>query len=241
MVLSNVREFFWPLLDMKPIKTVEIIALNDLQFDESNTEEVYYWAKRYFETEEERRRTIESKSTIFIGTFGVVTAIITVVAKDIITSTIDKTLTFWSIFSTLVLICAIIYYCRAIWFTIKTLERMKYNIMGFNDFNISGNKELYVQSMILQLINMTKKNSLLTNEKINNLVLAQEYFKRAIVAIAFFPIVVFINVIFVKTNFNILDVLYDNNSAVVFMLLYTIFTILLAVFSEIYQNHHIDG
>lgn len=83
-VFKQVREFFWPLLEKgEPPKFEELIKDNIL-VDNSFLPEVFRYTLDCYNREEERRKGIESKSSLFIGTISVVTSVILGVASILV-------------------------------------------------------------------------------------------------------------------------------------------------------------
>jgi hypothetical protein len=85
---------------------------------------------------------------------------------------------------------------RTVWFAVKVHERKPFNTFYHNDILKNGDEREYSKQLIISIVNKTKKNSLVINSKINNMVMAQEYFKRAIITLSiysFFLIIFFIN------------------------------------------------
>ena len=72
---------------------------------------------------------------------------------------------------------------RAVWFAIEVLERKGYHTLGHADFVKNGKPENYKADLASKLINMTINNQKIINSKVNSMVLAHEYFKRAIILI----------------------------------------------------------
>ncbi len=192
-VFIDIRELIWPLLE--PLEESKQNEINETDcFWKSKEEDfILSYVEKYSESEENRKKEVESKSTIFIGTFGVVTAVLISLTKELILNdSVPVT------FSKLLLICmmtlAIIYLCRAIWFSIKALERRKYFTMGFPKFMLDESTDKKRQIIIMQY-NNTKKNQDEINIKVDYMTMAQEYFKRAIVVVATFSVIVFVNYI----------------------------------------------
>jgi hypothetical protein len=192
-VFIDIRELIWPLLEPLEESKQKEINETDCFWNSKEEDFILRYVEKYSESEENRKKEVESKSTIFIGTFGVVTAVLISLTKELILNdSVPVT------FSKLLLICmmtlAIIYLCRAIWFSIKALERRKYFTMGFPKFMLNESTDKKRQIIIMQY-NNTKKNQDEINIKVGYMTMAQEYFKRAIVVVATFSVIVFVNYI----------------------------------------------
>lgn len=179
--LKIVREFFWPLLDPLEIELpFEEIPVSEITVDEANLETAFNLALKYYEDEEDRRKSVESKSSIFIGTVGLLITILLSVTKDFI---LDMSNNVNLLFILLIInwILIIIYLFRVTWFSIKGIERGSYRVLEYSDFIKTGG--FYKKELICKLINKTRRNYKVVNNKVDYMVMAQEYFKRAIVAI----------------------------------------------------------
>lgn len=196
MKLKPIREFFWPPLDPLPTnrKKPEEISINDIDVPDENIETTYSLALSYYKQEEERKSSVESKSTIFIGTLGVTITIILAVAK-----LLSDSFTFNNSFLLTMLVFVSLYLCRSLWFSIKALERKEYHCLNYNDFVTSKNSS-YLKGLIVKLINNTNKNSITINEKVDYMTMAQEYFKRAVVTIIIYNFF-FLFFYFIKNSF----------------------------------------
>lgn len=96
----------------------------------------------------------------------------------------------WSIgvFS-LLLFVLMIYMARTIWFSIKALERRSYQTIEAMDFLVNADQPEYYKFIIARVLNKIRINSQTINEKVDNMVMAQAYFKRAIVVVTIYSFV----------------------------------------------------
>lgn len=189
VTFNEIRDIFWPVLEPKAKPEDVPKVLDVLDIDPSSLDLVYDWAKEYYSYEEERRQNVESKSTILIGTLGVLSAIITVVANNIISCQAVEDLSSRSIIPGVILLVGIAYYCRALFYAISTLKKRPYHLIGDKEFIIRAQNSEYKEHIIKNLIKMSKANADLTNLKVDDMTMAQEFFKRAIITISFFAFV----------------------------------------------------
>ncbi|WP_411679673.1 hypothetical protein [Clostridium thailandense] len=183
-LIIDLREIIWPLLDPLEERTPRQISEIDCKWDDTETDIILQYVEKYHESEEKRRNQVESKSTIFIGTFAVAATILISLVKDMIFNN-TVSCTPFRLFLISVLTLAIIYLCRAIWFSIKALERRRYCTTGLPDFMLSncGEKK---KKMIIRQYNNIKKNQDEINIKVDYMTMAHEYFKRAVATVALF-------------------------------------------------------
>ncbi|MDQ0214937.1 hypothetical protein J2S13_001336 [Oikeobacillus pervagus] len=187
-LIKNIREFIWPLLDPLEEHDVLQIGEEDCDWEEEDLDLMLEYANKYYESEEERKKDVESKSTIFIGTFGVTATILIYLSKDLIlnNSVIQSPFMIILIF---LMTLSIIYLCRAIWFSIKALQRQNYYRLSFPRFMLENNVNKK-KRLIVKLYNYSKKNSETINLKVDFMTMAQEYFKRVVVLVSLFSILV---------------------------------------------------
>ena len=188
-IFNQVREFFWPLLGKEEIKPRSRLEKNDINVDNRHLEETLKYAIENYKSEEERRKNIESKSSLFISIISVVTAIILGV-----TTVLIKVNDFNFILLILIFILFLlsVYMSRTIWFALKTLERKAYFSISINDFLISEKEDDYFKRLIVEISNKINQNSIVINEKVDNMTMAQEYFKRAIIVVSIYSLIILI-------------------------------------------------
>lgn len=194
--LKFLRELVWPLLEPDDESLhVKEIDIDKITISSEEYDTAFDLALQYYKDEKERNGKIESKSTVFIGSFGVAATIIIAVTKDIINSN-TFSLNINNFFTLLTLTLIVVYLSRALWFSIKALERRGFSSLNCKDFIDKSNNVEYKKNIIFRLINCTRKNYNVINSKADYMAMAQEYFKRAVVIIAVLPIIVFTNVLF---------------------------------------------
>lgn len=96
-----------------------------------------------------------------------------------------------------------LYMSRTVWFSIKALERKNYYSISVSDFLIKSAKEEYYIELIVEIANKIERNAITINNKVDNMTMAQEYFKRAIVVVALCSFVILI-LFFSKSEINML-------------------------------------
>lgn len=191
MSLAKLRELIWPLLEKdKPgsFSSKEPDEI-DLIIAVENLEEAFRLKSKMTDLEEDRRKSIESKASLFIGTISVATSV--VVASSAFISG-SQELTVPIKISVVISFVLSIYASRTVWFSVKTLERRTYSVLDINDINFNGDKFQYYR----HLINVFHKNEITNQSSINTKVdyftLAQEYYKRAIITICIYSFFIFI-------------------------------------------------
>ncbi|QZT37110.1 hypothetical protein K5X82_18030 [Halosquirtibacter xylanolyticus] len=178
MALKDIREFFWPLLDPPHRGRIETdYILEDINTEDS--EELNFLldlAQKRYQREDDRLKTVEQKASLFIGIMGIVTTVILTTMTQL-----SKEVAFdsFKILSFALLLIFFIYLIRTLSFSIKTLGRARYYVVDWNDIKTNIG-EGYIKKYILLYFEMAEKNKIVINDKVNDMVLAQENFKRAI-------------------------------------------------------------
>jgi hypothetical protein len=195
-ILTNIREFFWPLLEPEPKATRE---KKETQFSEpesieSNLEEkseadlkiLLSESQRAYEEEESRRKTIENKGSIFIAFNSVLVALLLNGLPWIMSSESDYlTCRGGAIF---LLGITIIYFVRAIWFALKIFQRRQFHsITTKKIIKASELSDLsFLRNLISQYLSCTMKNYDTVNKQVDDMTMCHEYLKRGIVTLGLF-------------------------------------------------------
>jgi len=177
--ISKIREIFSPLMekdnvDRNPTKYFsKNITLPD---DDLNI--MLELAKRHYDTEKDRAKNIETKSIVFISSISIIVTILLGVAKEYFFKSSSNNVEILPLFSIL-LTLIVVYFTRVIWFSIKALERQNYHILGNKDYlNCEGE---YKKEIITKIANAISNNYATIDAKVDAMVMAQAYFKRAII------------------------------------------------------------
>lgn len=186
-LFKNIREFFWPLLEEAENPFHELLNENDITVSSEHLQKTLDYALNNYNEESERKTSVENKASMFIGTISIVTSIV-IAATSIIVK--DEGFIVTTLILIILLSILTIYMSRTIWFAIKTLERRNYYSISINDFLIKDIDDNYYRKIISEITNKINRNSSIINQKVDNMTMAQEYFKRAIVTIALYSLVV---------------------------------------------------
>jgi len=188
-LFNRIREFFWPLLEKETIKSPENLDPEEIKIHSDQLERTLNLSINCYEKEDERRKTIEDKSSLFIGTISIITSVLigvtTVLAKSDEFKNSILLLAFLLFFLTL-------YMARTIWFSVKALERKSYNTLTIDDLLINEQKDQYYKKLIAEISNKMRKNSLIINTKVDYMTMAQEYFKRSIIIVVIYAFTILI-------------------------------------------------
>lgn len=188
-IFSSIREFFWPLLEKEKIEPKPALNTNDINVDKRHLKETLKYAIENYKSEEERRKNIESKSSLFISIISVVTAVILGVTTVLIK--VDE-FNFILLILIFILFILSVYMSRTVWFALKTLEREAYFSISINDFLITEKEDDYFKKLIVEISNKINRNTLVINKKADNMTMAQEYFKRAIIVVSLYSLLILI-------------------------------------------------
>lgn len=193
-ILKDIREVLWPILDpLEDDVKIKTINESDCEFNEQEVDLALKYIDDYKNSEDSRRKDVESKATIFIGTFGVATTVLINLAKEFIFNS-QTTNTVFNMVVIGLISLTIIYLCRAIHFAIKALQKRNYHSLGFPDFMLSDCNDKKKQLLIRQY-NSINRNREEINIKVDYMNMAQEYFKRSIVTVAGITIIILLKYI----------------------------------------------
>ena len=107
--------------------------------------------------------------------------------------------------------------------------------MFFKDYLISDSKDLYTKNIIVKLINNTNKNIEAINGKVNNMAMAQEYFKRSLVVFIIYSgllVVFFLQKFSANINdkiINLINSIYLSSLALIFICTLCIVSIIINI------------
>lgn len=190
-MLLRLRECLWPMLEPKrkrkqDRKSFRIDDNPSFEYTKENMQyKILEYALDYYKQEDDRRKEVETKASLFIGVisvaFSLFLGIFSIAEKKNFNS-----FTGFELIITLVCFTTLLtYMLRSAWFAVKALERQKYHVVSVEDFFIQSSEEHYYKQLIEKIVSVTNSNSEKINEKVDYMVLAQEYFKRMIWAFVF--------------------------------------------------------
>ena len=191
-LFRNAREFFWPLLEKGEIIEPSCLNVSEITIDSSHLQKTLEYVFDCYNSEADRRKSIEGKASLFIGTISVVTSVVLGV-----TSILVKENDFDITISALIILLFILtlYMSRTIWFSIQALERKNYYSISVNDFLLNDSNDEYYKKLIAEITNKINKNALTINGKVDSMTMAQEYFKRAIIVVALYSFLILLRFI----------------------------------------------
>lgn len=172
-------DIFWPTLEKeKPlVKDLDSKFLKCDNIKKGEEDFILNKALSCLQAEEDRRKTIESKASLFVGVITISTTLVITFTKSFVE---NEYLVFTDWVQLFLLSLLSIYLVRTIWFAIKTLEKGVFSCLEITDFVDSvKNRESKIK-LIKDIVNTIEKNIVVTNTKVDSMTLAQLYFKRAI-------------------------------------------------------------
>jgi hypothetical protein len=220
--MKRIREFFWPILEKSSRQKINKYSITDINISEENIDIALEFTFKIYDSELNRSSIIESKSSLFIGTLSVVTSVVLAVTTALINKNDFNISLFFIVFALFILT---IYMVRTIWYSIKVLERKNFDIFYHNDYLIKNAKSEYSKKIIVQLINKTNENVIIINSKVDNMTMAQEYFKRAIIVVGIYSGLVFLFFInkystglinIIKYSIEVINSIYLSSGLIIF-------------------------
>lgn len=186
------RDFFWPMLDGDASYKYE--ELKDCSFDDSQQlDKAIEIALLAAQREEERRSNVENKASLFIGAFSLAVTILISMIKDyILNMDMDEYSPIFLVIVVFFTSLIIIYLCRAAIYSVKAIERGNYSRIGIPKYLYDKNEKMYKEKLFMDIYNSIRKNFDAINKKVDYMVIAQETFKCAVRAAAFFAAALFL-------------------------------------------------
>jgi len=169
-IFHKILDFFWPhFTDEPPIYSnyLDTTIINNIK----DPETALKFAEKMLDNQRNRISSIESKSIVFIGLFSSVIAIFVFIIRDLLSSENNHI----SYAIVLILAILILYASQVLRYSIKALERRKYNQFNETSFLDKNKKEV-----IFELINCVKSNYDEINLKVDYMTLAQLFVHKII-------------------------------------------------------------
>jgi hypothetical protein len=146
---------------------------------------IEYLYKAYCE-ENDRRRTIETKSSLVISIF----AGFLVFVGNILINYFKNKQDSWNICDYLIAFCLfifLVYFFISLWHAEKAIDRARYAVLDIKLFESSCCKSKIAED----LYNSIMSNYVVNNKKANHMVAVQKYFKRSLIILAILFLLVF--------------------------------------------------
>ena len=130
---STFRDIFWPLIDKEQLKEKDLNPLFEKcdNIKEGDEEKILAQSIKCIEEEGDRKKTIETKASLFVSVITISTTLVLNYTKQFIDLT-DLNWFEWLQLSLLTILT--IYLVRTIWFSVKALERKVYHCLDITDF-----------------------------------------------------------------------------------------------------------
>lgn len=186
-VWRNVREFVWPMLEGEASQNQAISVDPVVSLSDDCLEDAFKLQNKLFDAEDDRRKGIESKAALFIGTISVTSSVVVATSALLISNNAYSV----QIRISVLLSCILsIYTVTTVWYSVKSLERRAYANLDFDDITVGSNKNEYFKKLIIALEKAIRINQDSTNDKMSYLTLAQLFYKRAIVVISIYTFMI---------------------------------------------------
>lgn len=177
-IWRNTRDCIWPIIDriQQPIvnKTYQTSNIN-------NGKDRYEMLKKLYDDEFGRLRTVESKSTLFIGLFSALVTILVKYFFDVETTLFSKILFFW----------VILQMVRCIYLAINVFKRERYTTIGIKEIcQDDSNENVYYKQLCNNLIDAISCNQNTINNKVNSMALLHITFRNAMITFLLFVFII---------------------------------------------------
>lgn len=180
-------DFFWPLLPSWQPQTFPEATEGEIKAN-VDVKAIYDLVEKAYHEEFDRMKVIESKASMFIGTTTFmatfVIGISTFLAKGQSNGFFVMVLAFLAF-------CICMYMTRVLYLSIRALERSIIYMVNPIDFYKADDQAAYMKMTICQFINATNQNHNPINKKMNYVVAAQRYFKRVLITLGLYALILF--------------------------------------------------
>jgi multisubunit Na+/H+ antiporter MnhB subunit len=191
-IYIEVREFLWPVLEGEPKKpnvrsASQILDQLKKEIDSDKIKRLFEVSKEISEREEKRRATVESKATTLLGATGLTITLIVGFGKSLFVdyaNSPDIDLFTVYIFSFFFLL-SILYLSRSIHFSLKALSRTGFHTLRHKDVTEMDGLSAgdYDKKIAATILENTSNNYPIVNEKVDWMVMSQEYFRRGVFSV----------------------------------------------------------
>lgn len=192
IIYIETREFLWPSLEGDPNKpelhlASEVLDQLKNETDSDKIDRFLEISQEMSEREEKRRTTVESKATTLLGATGLTVTLIVSFGKPLFfDSAASSDVNIFAVYTfSFFFLLSILYFFRAIHFSLKSLSRKGFHTLQHQDVvNMNGLSSVeYDKKIAATILTNTRNNYSVVNEKVDWMVMSQEYFKRGVFSV----------------------------------------------------------
>lgn len=195
--LKDIREFFWPILEEEGednSTNCKTDQLNSDNIKDTDVEDAIDYSLNCYNEERDRARIVENKAMVFIGLTGFIATLNFALTEKLIFMKDLKDNMVIYIFHYLGILVICVYAIKTIFHAVRCMERSEYHSIGCSDI-LNGQK----RELLTKILKCTKDNHPTINRKVDQMVMAQEFFKRMLGALfiylLIYPLFKFLHVI----------------------------------------------
>ena len=190
-LIKNIRELIWPVIEpssreQKNKNEKRLNEYGNLESlnnktshvkDEDYVNSILMFSQNCFNEERERLKTIETKSITLLSASGLIITLLMNFLDQTFKALAESAL-FGVILIFTIFVLSLIYFLKCILLSIKVLEKNTYHQL---DAKTKMVKNVFIKEAALLYCSFAIKNEIVINEKVDYMVMAQEYFKRGII------------------------------------------------------------
>ncbi len=193
-ILRNIIDFIYPLMPKgKRESDANSISIESIVGDETILHEKEKAARQYYQEEKDRVKSIEGKASMFITSSGFLGTVL-IGTSNILIGQNDEPV-FYKLMFALCLLFFVVYMVSTVIFSIEALKRATYTRPDPTTLITIEKSEQYEKNLVADLLNSTLRNQNIANQKMDNVVMAQRYFRRLMLSVLAFVIVILIHVL----------------------------------------------
>ena len=187
-IIRKIFDFFIPLMPEDDRNDeVKIITLDSIAGDNTVLVEKTKAAYQYYLEEKSRAKTIEGKASMFITSSGFLGTVL-IGTSNILLSKSDVGVGY-KLAMIICLLAFVGYMVGTILHSLNALKRTTYNFPSTSTALNIADKDTFDKQIIVDLINSTSLNQNATNIKMDYVVMAQRHFRRLMVSLLVFVLV----------------------------------------------------
>lgn len=193
-ILRNIIDFIYPLMPKgKRESDANLISIESIVGDETILHEKEKAARQYYQEEKDRVKSIEGKASMFITSSGFLGTVL-IGTSNILIGQNDEPV-FYKLMLALCLLFFVVYMVSTVIYSIEALKRATYTRPDPTTLITIEKSEQYEKNLVADLLNSTLRNQNIANQKMDNVVMAQRYFRRLMLSVLAFVIVILIHVL----------------------------------------------
>ena len=191
-IIRKTVDLVFPLKpEEPPLEDIKMIKITDIKGKGTVLASKVEAAQKCYDEENERAKIIENKASMFITSTGFLGTVLIGTSTFLIGSSTE---TVSSVY--LILLCLFAFVVYMLGTILNSLKALQRSVYFFSDPNYDiSDKDEFNRKRIYDLVNSCLNNQRATNIKVDYVVLAQRFFKRAMLSVVGYVIALTIHIV----------------------------------------------